>query len=112
MCSVSEFIGFIVISIFPNHSQGAIHNRLPFYRHKSGDALLLPVDEEPRQDMTSDEDTTLSPSNGNLQDVPVHPIHKSTEPIINPALSNPDFWMIAFIMSMCIFYRSQIITNC
>jgi hypothetical protein len=103
--SVSEFIGFLVISIFPSHSQKIGRTREPIYRNKSADSLII-NDEESREDVDSNEDIVSLPSNSRTLPIPTPPpVHhaKSVALTRNPALANPDFWIIAFIMSMRIF---------
>lgn len=104
MSSVSEFIGFIVISIFPSQTQKTARIRQPVYRHKSDDALIN-HDEESGEDFGPDEDTASLPSSSRAQIAPAAALAvlhaKPAEPPKNPALTKPDFWMIAIIMSMC-----------
>jgi hypothetical protein len=105
MSSVSEFIGFIVISVFPSQNPKGANTRDPFFRQKSDDALIA-NDERSSEDTDSDVDTVSLPNSSRAQLVPAalavnRP--KPAEPSRNPALSKPDFWMIAIIMSMRIF---------
>lgn len=103
--SVSEFIGFLVISIFPSHSQKIGRTRQLINRNKSADSLIV-NDEESRDDIDSNEDIVSLPSNSRTLPLPTPPpVHhaKSVALTRNPALANPDFWMIAFIMSMRTF---------
>jgi hypothetical protein len=113
MSSVSEFIGFIVISVFPSQSPKGAKIRDTFFRQKSDDALIA-NDERSGEDTDSDEDTASLPNSSRAQLVPAivavnRP--KPTEPSRNPALSKPDFWMIAIIMSMRIFPFCPPLTN-
>lgn len=113
MSSVSEFIGFIVISVFPSESQKGAKIRDLFYRQKGDDALIA-NDEGSGEDTDSDEDTTSLPNSSRAQLVPAalavnRP--KPAEPSRNPALSKPDFWMIAIIMSLRIFPFCHSLTN-
>jgi hypothetical protein len=99
MSSVSEFIGFIVISIFPSQSQKKVQIRQPFYRHKTGDPLIS-NDEDSRDDVVSDEETLSLPGSSRAA-TPLTGHHtKTAEPTKYAALSKPDFWMIAIIMAM------------
>ena len=105
--SVSEFIGFLVISIFPSQSQKIGRTRQSIYRNKSADCLIV-NNEESREDIGSNEDIVSLPSNSRTLPIPTPlPIHHtgSVAPAGNPALANPEFWIIAFIMSMRIFSR-------
>ena len=99
MSSVSEFIGFIVISIFPSQSQKEAQIRQPFYSHKSIGTLVV-NDEESSDETGSEDDTVSLPSSSRARVAPsVHHV-KPVEPAQKPALTNPDFWMIAVVMSM------------
>jgi hypothetical protein len=103
--SVSEFIGFLVISIFPSQSQKIGRTRQSIYRNKSADCLIV-NNEESRDDVGSNEDIVSLPSNSRTLPIPTPlPIHHtgSVAPAGNSALANPEFWIIAFIMSMRIF---------
>ena len=100
MSSVSEFIGFLVITVLPSQTSGQL--RQPGYRHKGGDSLIV-SDEDSRNDTASDDDaaslTSCSRSQPLSTPVVAHRV-KSAERPRNSALATPDFWMIAFIMSM------------
>jgi len=101
MTTVSDFFGFMVISVFPRPSNNGLA-RKPSRKHKSHDALI-----------TSDEDSAGSMAS--YEEVPTRPrsreAHSATPPsfvhhtkpvdhVPRPALGKPDFWILAFIMSM------------
>jgi hypothetical protein len=76
----------------------------PFYRVTSDNAPIA-AGEETRNDINSDENSVSSPTiHGALDTAGSETIHliktKSNEPAKQHALATPDFWMIAFIMSM------------
>jgi len=102
MTTVSDFFGLIVISVFPRRPTNTSLARIPSRRHKSHDALI-----------TSDEDSAGSMAS--YEEVPTRPrsreAHSATPPsfvhhtkpvdhVPRPALGKPDFWILAFIMSM------------
>jgi hypothetical protein len=108
MSSVSEFIGFIVISIFPTQAQKGPRIRQPFHINKSSDALI-PGDEESIDGLISGDDTIPRPRGQRAHDnsTPniVHHI-KASESANHSALAKPDFWMMALIMAMRSFLSS------
>lgn len=106
MTSASEFVGFIVISVFPSNDEKDNRTRRAFYQHKSNDALLANVEDGQEVNSSEDETTNLT-INHRQHDAPEQPLpssvsrSKSPERPKGPALTKPDFWMIALIMSMC-----------
>lgn len=108
MSSVSEFIGFIVISIFPYQAQRGPRIRQPLQRNKSSNALV-PSNEEFRDDPISDDDIMPRPRGQRSQDSSTpNTVHrtKPSESANHSALAKPDFWMMAFIMAMRNFLSS------
>jgi hypothetical protein len=102
MSSVSGFIGFVVISIFPSQISKTVRIRRPTYPHKSGDSLIV-GDDERRDDPLSDEDTTPLASNQRAHDAASSAALLLADPVESanpPALTKPDFWILAFIMAM------------
>ena len=99
MTSVSEFIGFLVIQVFPGQTLKHSWSRRVLYRPKV-DEPSLSGDESP--DDISDEAARILPSEDrqhaptSIVAQPVLPL----EPSSRPALRNPDFWTMAIIMSM------------
>jgi hypothetical protein len=93
MTSLSEFVGFAVISIFPTQLPKPAQPRRSLQRHKSDDALIS--DGRSRDGIDSDDDV-VERSDSTLLVPHVEP--KDTTP--HPAFSKPDFWMLACIMSM------------
>jgi hypothetical protein len=107
MSSVSQFIGFLVIFIFPRTDHPKDPTLQPLYRTKSGESLVPRSDEE----AASDEDVVSIPSTSRSTAVNNNdPVSRAklSEPRQGSALSTPEFWMIAFIMSMC---RSSLIAT-
>src|ERR1700737_3089740 len=98
MTGVSEFIGFLVIKNVPSHSPGKPHVRRPFSRQKSGDALLV-ADPQLHRVLSSDEDSTVTPWEGQGPDH--HAPVNVKQPTSRPALAEPDFWILAIIMLVC-----------
>ena len=100
MSSVSEFIGFLVIFVFPRPDLPKDRTGQALLHTKSSESLIHRSDEE----VGSDEDIESIPGTSDMvtvnNDEPVARA-KHPEPLRNSALSKPDFWMIAFIMSMC-----------
>jgi hypothetical protein len=97
MTSVSEFLGFLVIRVFPCQGQRATRAQRQLY-HRSDDASTPnsdhfrdgPLAEDARM-LSRDDQGQLVPAIGVVQ----HP------PLIEPsALRKPDFWTLALIMSM------------
>jgi hypothetical protein len=109
MTSVSEFLGFLVIRIFPCQGQRVTRSQRQFY-HRSDDALSShsdhfrdgPLAEDARM-LSRDDHGQLVPSNGAVQQPVV--AESSTE---HSALRNPAFWKLAFIMSM----RISLLCSC
>jgi hypothetical protein len=102
MSSLSEFIGFIVIFIFPRpeRPKSRDRSRQTLLRTKSSESLVHRSDE----DDVSDEDVVSIPSTSRslaVNNNDTLPRVKIPEPVRASALSRPEFWMIAFIMSMC-----------
>jgi hypothetical protein len=100
MSSLSEFIGFIVIFIFPRpeRPKSRDRSRQTLLRTKSSESLVHRPDEDDASDeVVSIPSTSRSVAINNNDSVRVKP----PEPVRASALSRPDFWMIAFIMSMC-----------
>lgn len=100
MTSVSEFIGFLVIQVFPGQSLKHSWSRRRLYRQKS-DEPSLSADES--RDDIPDEAVQILPA-GDREYAPTTPLAQSAttlEPSSpRPALQNPDFWILAVIMSM------------
>lgn len=102
MSSLSEFIGFVVIFRYPRSERpkSRDRSRQTLLRNKSSESLVRRSDE----DDASDEDAVSIPSTSRSVAVNNNdslPQVKVPEPVRASALSKPDFWMIAFIMSMC-----------
>src|SRR5271170_3075583 len=101
MTTVSDFFGLIVISVFPQPSNNSLA-RKPLRRRKSRDALIT-SDEDSGGSVESDEDMPTRPrSRGARSATPPGVVHhaKPVDQVPRPALGKPDFWILAFIMSM------------
>ena len=100
MTTVSDFFGFIVISVFPQPSSNSL-TRKPLRRQKSRDALIT-SDEDSGGSMASYEDVPTRPrSRGGRSTTPPGVVHHAKpDQVARPALGKPDFWILAFIMSM------------
>lgn len=113
MSSVSELIGFLVIFIFPRPDHPKDRTRQALLHTKSSESLIRPFEEE----VGSEEDIESIPSTSQVVTVnnkePVARA-KHSEPFRSSALSKPEFWMIACIMSMCmssLIYKSNVIVS-
>ena len=101
MTTVSDFLGFMIISVFPQPAMNG-PPRNPSRRRKSRDALIA-SDEESGGSITSEEDVPGRPrSRGPRSATPPSVVHHPmpVDQIPRPALGKPDFWILAFIMSM------------
>jgi hypothetical protein len=101
MTSVSDLIGFFVISVLPHHPKSGVL-RKPLRRHKSDDALINSEDDSPDTTASEDDGLIVPRIRRDRSVTPpgvVYPA-KPVSHVPRPALGNPDFWIIAFIMSM------------
>lgn len=100
MTSVSEFIGFLVIQVFPGQSLNHSWGRRRLYRQKSDESRLS--EDESRDDIP-EEAVRILPT-GDREHTPTTTLAQSAIPSESSApraaLRNPDFWIMAFIMSM------------
>ena len=107
MTSVSEFIGFLVIQVFPGQSLKYSWSRRRLYRQKSDEPSLS--GDESRDDIP-DEAVRILPA-GDREHTPTTTLAQSTTSLESsaprPALQNPDFWILAVIMSMRILPRCR-----
>lgn len=103
MTSLSELIGFIVISVYPSDVKISSRIRRPLRRHKSDDGLLADSDDL-QEGRGSDEETTSLTINHRQYNSPeqcgIVYRAKSPERPKGPAHRMPDFWIIVVVMSM------------
>lgn len=103
MTSVSEFIGLLVIQVFPGQSLKYSWSRRRLYRQKIDEPSLS--GDESRDDIP-DEDVRILPA-GDREHTPTTILAQSISSLESSAprtaLQNPDFWILAVIMSMRIF---------
>ena len=93
MTTVSEFIGFLVISVFPEYALAEPQGQHTFHRPKSDDPLLA-NDEQARDGIDSDDELAELAGESSV-DQHTRPYRKP-----GPAFSKPEFWILTLIMSM------------
>lgn len=101
MASVSEFIGFLVIQIYPLQTLSRARRRPIAYRNKHA-GHDSDSNESSDDDSAHEQDLALPHEPCHQQSSTGSQSQSAAEPIRGKSvIYKPDFWLLALIMSMC-----------